>query len=119
MPPGAGEDHDYLVDALSEVSTTRFFTGFATNIEWFEWAQGRDTFLRLFRDVGDLKETDRRLAWWFAENFAADHAGRVLEWIARTTLTLGPVCWLAVAHAISRRRVPEVAAQDWTNGCRC
>jgi hypothetical protein len=46
-PPGVGEDHDYLVEALSDVSTARFFTESAT-VEWFEWVQGRDRFIRLF-----------------------------------------------------------------------
>jgi hypothetical protein len=109
LPPGAGEDHDYLVDALSDVRTTRFFTEFAT-IEWFEWLQGRDRFLRLFRRVGDLNETDEPLAWWFAEWFTGEHSGRALEWIARNGLTLGPVCWFAVAQGIFR--------QVSTNGCR-
>lgn len=107
-PPRAGEDNDYLVDALNDESTVRHFTEFALTVEWFEWAQQRDAFLRLFRDVSDEKNPDSQLAWWFATRFAVDHGGRALEWIARNELTLGLVCWLAVARTISMRmRAPE------------
>ena len=106
LPPGAGEDHDYLVDALNDEYTARFFAEFARAPEWFEWAQRRDTFLRLFRKVGDVKPTDEPLAAWFAEGFAIGQAGRALAWIAQNRLTLGRVCWLAVAQAIFRRLNP-------------
>jgi hypothetical protein len=104
-PPGVGEDHDYLVEALSDVSTTRFFTEFATD-GWFEWLQGRDRFIRLFRRAADLKDTDELLAYWFAENFVGERAGRALGWIAQSGLTLGIVCWFAVAQQIFRRMHP-------------
>jgi hypothetical protein len=107
QPPGPGPDNDYLVNALGDVSTTRFFTEFATSIEWLEWAKRRDAFLRLFRSVSDSKATDEPLAWWFAERFALDHSGPVLEWIARESMTIGPLCWLTVAHQISRRMNPQ------------
>ena len=103
LPPGPGEDDDYLADATKKVPTVRFFTEFARTLEWFEWAQGRDTFLRLFREGSDSKDTDEILAWWFAETFAVEHAGKALGWIARDKLTLGPTCWLKVAFAIACR----------------
>jgi hypothetical protein len=119
LPPGVGEDDDYLADSLRHVSTARFFTEFARTLEWFEWAQGRETFLRLFREIGDLKDTDEPLAQWFAENFAVEHSGQALEWIARNKLTLGPLCWLTVTSTIFRRMHSGAAARGSTTGYRC
>jgi hypothetical protein len=102
-PPVAGEDHEYLVDALNNESTAQYFTEFALKLEWFEWAQGREAFLRLFRNPADVRSTDERLAWWFAEKVAIEHADTALEWIVRSGLTLGPTCWRAVAFEILRR----------------
>jgi hypothetical protein len=99
-PPVAGEELDFVEEALGDICLTRFFVQSAQGIEWLRWIENRDAFLRLFRDNELTTELDGELACWFASRFACDHCGTALELVRKNGSVLSRACRMAIAREI-------------------
>jgi len=99
-PQPAGEEIDLIEQAFRDIVLLRFFTEFATSVEWLDWASNRDAFNRLFQLTSNTTECDRELAWWFARKYAVNHAGFALDLIRRRGSAIPPLLWGIVAHSI-------------------
>lgn len=111
--PLVAEDRDYMKHSLSEISTLRFFTRYATGLEWLSWIEGQNAFQRLFTTQGDYSDADSLLAYWFAEHFALKHAEEALDLLRRKHLNLSPVLWGAIAQVLFQKKPGDTVLSKW------
>jgi len=83
------EAWDFLVDALSDIVSVRFFTRHAKKPEWLAWVSERPFLAPLFSQ-GDLTEIDWTFIDWIAQNFAVEHPDAVFAVMNRHSQTPHP-----------------------------
>src|SRR4051812_46264410 len=96
------EELDYVLDALRDASTARFFARYAKHPSWLRWTDEKGILARLFNTTS-ASEIDRVLARWFAENFVCDHFGDALTVVRKQGQFLNEVLWLEITHYLFRR----------------
>jgi hypothetical protein len=101
-PPIDPEDGDYIVSALCEPNTTRFFTRHANTVAWLKWVEERGFLKRLFRPDATPTEVDLELGTWFTERFQCKHVGESLSVLRRNGEHLSPHLWTFIAHRLLR-----------------
>jgi hypothetical protein len=111
--PLDAEDLDYMEQALSEISTLRFFVRHATTREWLLWMENQSQFQRLFTLLSTYTEADSILAYWFADNFALKQPDEALDLIRRKHLTLSSVIWLAIASLLFQKKPGGTVLSRW------
>ena len=100
------EQSDYILNALREASTARFFTRYARDTEWLRWVEAQGLLGPLFRS-DRTSEADKELASWFAEQFAIEHHGDALAVVQRQGEFLNEVLWISTAFHLFRRTAPQ------------
>jgi len=83
------EARDFLVDALTDIVSVRFFTHHAKKPEWLAWVSERPLLSPLFSQ-GDLTEIDQDFMDWIAQNFAVEHPDAVFAVMNRHSKTPHP-----------------------------
>jgi hypothetical protein len=106
-PEPTGEDITFIEACLGNPAELRYFTEFATSLEWLRWIEGRDVFQRLLSTESPATDADWELARWFARRYACDHGGTALDLIHRNRSVLPPILWGAIAEAIWRSMVDK------------
>ncbi len=101
-PPIDPEIGDFIVDALSEASTTRFFTRHTNSVSWMKWTEERKLLKHLFDPSATITDVDAELGWWLADKFLCEHAGETLSLIRRQRQQLHPYTWTTMARKLSR-----------------
>jgi hypothetical protein len=100
------ENSDYILKALREASTTRFFTRYAQDPEWLRWVEKAGLLRRLFGHLGPLEPPDFELAAWFAQSFVCEHTGDALAVLQRQGQLLGEALWTEIALRLFRKKDP-------------
>lgn len=107
LPTNASpEGSDYLLRALRNPSTARFFTRYATDPDWLRWVENAGHLKRLFVSNSRPDDTDLVFAEWFAERFVCEHPGDALAVVQRQGQLLGEALWTAVALRLFRKKDP-------------
>ncbi len=97
------EAMDLIEDALSDDTTTRFFTDAASHVEWIDRLDKRKHLEALFCN-GDFGERDMRLAQWLADKFVRDHSDEIFLLIARHGMRSHPAFWSALARTVATKQ---------------
>ena len=106
-PPIDREDGDFVLDAFSEVSTTRFFANYADSVLWMKWVEEKKLLRRLFDPTATITEVDAELAWWLLEKFLCQYAGETLSLVRRQGQRLNPYFWNRIGHKLSQKWTTE------------
>lgn len=102
---------DEIIDALSDLSTTRFFTKHADRVEWLEWIAGQGFLKPLFSSLGDINTVQHELTCWIAEKLMLQQHQRVLAIVEKGGGVLHPnVSWRFLLFMCNRQREPGVLA---------
>lgn len=103
---------DEIVDALSDQSTTRFFTKHADRVEWLEWVAEHGFLKPLFSSHDHLDAIQEKLTIWIAEKFMLQEHAKVLAIVEKHGGVLHPnVSWRLLLFMCNRQREPGVLAQ--------
>ena len=100
------ENSDYILKALRQPSTARFFTRYAHDPEWLRWVEKAGLLRRLFGHNDLLEPPDFEFARWLAQRFVCEHPGDVLAVVQRQGQLLGDVLWREIAHRLFSKRNP-------------
>jgi hypothetical protein len=103
--PLTPEDDDFLKDALSEISTLRFFTRHARGLEWLRWVEPQPAFQRIFTLSSQYSANDFELASWFATQFALQHKNEALEMLRRNGGLLSHILWDQISLLFWREKI--------------
>ena len=113
--PLTADDNDFLKDALSELSTLRFFTRHARGVEWLSWAEPHPAFQRIFTLHSEYSAQDFELAAWFANQFAIQHTDEALEVLRRAGRALSPLLWQEVSLVLFRQEIHGEILSTWVS----
>jgi hypothetical protein len=113
--PLTPEDDDFLKDALSELSTLRFFTRHAHGLEWLQWVEPQPVFQRIFAVRSEYSTHDFELASWFANHFSIQHTGQALEVLRRAGGILSPLLWQEISLVLFRQEVHGEILSTWVS----
>ncbi|HEX7424819.1 MAG TPA: DUF4020 domain-containing protein [Terriglobales bacterium] len=111
--PLTPEDDDFLKEAVSELSTLRFFTRHTRGAQWLHWVEAHSSFQRLFTLRSDYSETDWELAGWFATQFAVQHSEEALDVIRRKGGLVSPLISRQVISHLFRQPVHGQVLSKW------
>ena len=104
------EDEAYLLRALSEEETVRYFCRHAAGEEWLTWAESHGLLDPLLDPSATQSSISRDLASWFANKFAITGSEEALLLIERHGSRLSPLLWDAVAGRLFRDQEHEIPA---------
>jgi hypothetical protein len=114
------DEQSYLQDSLRRPDRVGFFCDYAKHPFWLEWAAQEEPFRRSFDRSHAGDDVTRRLAQWFAHDFALVDDEEISEkaWAAWVEVggVLGTVAWNALAHglhAFSGTRPEHVLRWVW------
>jgi Domain of unknown function (DUF4020)/SIR2-like domain len=111
--PLGTEEQDYIESSLAEPSTARFFTRYATRLDWLHWIEDKTAFTRLFRTDAVPTDTDWELARWFARGFACKHPEDALALVRRKRQAITPILWAAIAQAFHTEKPAPEVVRKW------
>ena len=102
-PPSPDErEADIIDEALADPTTAQFFADAATDPEWLDWLDRRGHLAPLF-GAADLPDVQGPLASWMIDRFAFDHPATVFRLIGRHSMSLSPLVWHQLTHAVAFR----------------
>lgn len=107
-PPASlsSENSDYLLKALRDASTARFFTRHAHHPEWLRWVEKAGLLRKLFGPYVLLEPAELELAGWFAQRFVCEHMGDALAVVQRQGQSLSDALWIEIALRLFRKKDP-------------
>ena len=105
-PPSLDETEAETVDeALADATRAQFFADAATDPEWLDQLDRRGHLAPLFGTTA-LPDTHVPLAGWMVDRFVFDHPEALFRLIGRHDMSLNPLVWHALAHAVAFRDHP-------------
>src|ERR1700731_2584524 len=113
--PLTPEDDDFLKDALSELSTLRFFTRHARGVEWLQWVEPQPVFQRILAVRSEYSTQDFELASWFANHFSIQHTDQALEVLRRAGGMLSPLLWQEISLVLFRQEIHGEILSTWVS----
>jgi hypothetical protein len=106
------EEDDLLKDALSDISTLRFFTRYARGLQWLKWAESQTPFKNLFLTKAEYSEVDLELSFWFAHEYAIQHWEESLDLVRRNG-RLSRLIWQQLSLALFRGKPHGEVLSKW------
>ena len=109
-PPSPDKDdeiHNLITRVLKDEVDTKGFTRSDPPPEWIEWLDERGHLTSLFGN-GQLRESDRAVAWWLAKQCLEEHSDQIFFLIGRHGTRLHPTFWDYIAQSIAFSRKFEI-----------
>ena len=98
-PPSDKKKADLIKYALADKVNAGFFVRTASNPDWIDWLDERGLLNSLFK-YGKLKERDRILSRWLADQFVYNHSDQLFLLIGKHNMQLHPRFWDHLAWKI-------------------
>ena len=98
-PPTDKKKADLIKYALADKVNAGFFVRTASNPDWIDWLDERGLLNSLFK-YGKLKERDRILSRWLADQFAFKNSDQLFLLIGKHNMQLHPRFWDRLAWKI-------------------
>lgn len=118
-PPSPDErEADIIDEALADPTTAQFFADAAFDPEWFDRLDRRGHLTPLFA-AADLPDVQAPLASWMVGRFIFDHPGTIFRLIGRHGMSLNPLVWLDLAHAVAFRDHPALNGELLSRWVSC
>jgi hypothetical protein len=100
--PIDSEETDYILDALTEPPTARFFARHSSLPSWLKWVEEKKLLKSLFDPHAKLSEVEIILSNWIADNFQCQHSGETLSLLTRQGQFFNPFFWYILVHKLAR-----------------
>lgn len=84
---------EFILWALKNLATTRFFTKCAKSHDWLKWLNEQELIANLFDPYEKLTDAQREIAKWVAGRFTVEHYQYLLELIHKHGDKLNPDFW--------------------------
>ena len=118
-PPSPDErEADIIDEALAHPTTAQFFADAATDPEWLDRLDRRGHLAPLF-GAADLPDVHGRLAGWMVGRFVFDHSETVFRLIGRHGMSLNPLVWHELTHAVAFRDHPALNGELLSRWISC
>ena len=94
-------EEDYIVYCLSRIETTRIFTHYVKNVEWFSWLYSKEIIHSLFTPYSTATDIQKLLASWICENFLFKDSELILEVIEKKGQKINVTLWETIAYRLA------------------